>query len=228
VQESKHVTIEDMHLANLSQGINLTHSEKSIVRNVTAESNRGSGIINFISKYSIIEGNTIRNSGDGHLSLYGGGRNNTVINNTIVENRSAVTHHQGITLEKERDSVIKNNTVKGFYYGIDIKNGTNSCLIEGNIAFNNQYNIAIRPGDGGGNMQETSEKIRLYRNTATNQKKLQSSVAGILITVGKGHIVQENTIDQDGLLLKGGVKLNRNIDLNGIKFIDNVFVPKKE
>jgi len=77
-------------------------------------------------------------------------------------------------------------------------------------------------------MQETSEKIRLYRNTATNQKKLQSSVAGILITVGKGHIVQENTIDQDGLLLKGGVKLNRNIDLNGIKFIDNVFVPKKE
>ncbi|MCQ6558872.1 right-handed parallel beta-helix repeat-containing protein [Paenibacillus mendelii] len=228
VQESKHVTIEDMHLANLSQGINLTHSEKSIVRNVTAESNRGSGIINFISKYSIIEGNTIRNSGDGHLSLYGGGRNNTVINNTIVENRSAVTHHQGITLEKERDSVIKNNTVKGFYYGIDIKNGTNSCLIEGNIAFNNQYNIAIRPGDGGGNMQETSEKIRLYRNTATNQKKMQSSVAGILITVGKGHIVQENTIDQDGLLLKGGVKLNRNIDLNGIKFIDNVFVPKKE
>ena len=90
VQECDHCSIEGLYVKNFSQGINIYNSEYSTIRNVTAEYNRGSGIINFQSDNSLIDSCTIRNSGDGHLSLFGGGKNNTVTNCTIVENRTQI------------------------------------------------------------------------------------------------------------------------------------------
>ncbi|MFC5650444.1 right-handed parallel beta-helix repeat-containing protein [Paenibacillus solisilvae] len=227
IQECDHCSIDGMYLKNFSQGINIYKSQFSTLRNVTSEFNKGSGIINFLSSNSLIDSCTIRNSGDGHLSLYGGGKNNTVTNCTIIENRTEESGQQGITLEKEKNSTINNNTITGFYYGIDIKNGSDSCTIDNNNAYNNQFNIAIRPGDPGRNGQLTSNNIRIINNTVIKPRN-QAGTGGILIKIGSGHLVQGNTIEEGGLLMTGGVSIKSNLEFNNNKFIDNLFVKKSD
>ncbi|MBW7452525.1 right-handed parallel beta-helix repeat-containing protein [Paenibacillus sepulcri] len=227
VQECDHCSIENMSLTNFSQGINVYKSEYSTVRNVTTEFNKGSGIINLASKYSLIDSCTIRNSGDGHLSLFGGGANNTVINSTIEENRPGVLNQQGITLEKEKETLIKNNVVTGFYYGIDIKNGSDSNSIESNTVYNNQYNITIRAGDPGSNGRAISNNIKIIKNMAVNSRK-GANTAGIYIMVGSGHQIQENTVDEGTLIIAGGLQLKNNLEFNKNKYVDNIFVKKSK
>lgn len=200
LQDSQKSSIENVYTKNHSQGIHLHHANDNLIRNVTSESNYGSGIINFASDYNTIESCVVRNSGDGHLSLFGGGKQNLVKGCLVMEDRKGFSDQQGITVESEKDSIIEKNTVSGFYYGIDIKNGADSNIIKGNLTYNNEYNIAVRPGDGGENLMTPSHNISILNNLAINPR--ESSERGIYINVGNGHTVKGNTIEDNNLILR--------------------------
>lgn len=199
IQDTRDSSVENMYTKNFSQGIHLHHADYNVIRKVTAEYNYGSGIINFASNHNVIESCVVRNSGDGHLSLYGGGEYNHVVNCVVTEDRPGKTDQQGITVESEKYSVVEKNTVSGFYYGIDVKNGAEGNLIEENNAFNNEYNIAVRPGDGGNNLQTPSHDIEILNNLALNPRG--DSVFGIYIGVGEGHVVKGNTLNEGHLII---------------------------
>ena len=192
-------TIEDTYMKNFSQGVHLNHSDHNIVRKVTSEFNYGSGIINFDSSHNLIDSCVVRNSGDGHLSLYGGGEDNHVVNCMVTEDRPGYDDQQGITVESETGSLIENNTVSGFYYGIDVKNASESNIIESNIAFNNEYNIAVRGGDGGNNLQLPSYNTQILNNMAVDPR--ENSSYGIYVGAGDGHVVIGNTVNIGNLIL---------------------------
>lgn len=200
LQDSQESSVENVYTKNYSQGIHLHHADDNLLRNVTSEFNYGSGIINFASDYNTIESCVVRNSGDGHLSLFGGGKHNLVTGCVVQEDRTGFTDQQGITVESEKNSLIEKNTVSGFYYGIDIKNGAESNVIKGNLTFNNEYNIAIRPGDGGDNLMTPSHNISIINNLAANPR--EGSERGIYINTGEGHVVKGNTVDEDQLILR--------------------------
>lgn len=200
LQDSQKSSIENTYTKNFSQGIHLHHANDNTIRNVTSEFNYGSGIINFASDYNTIESCVIRNSGDGHLSLFGGGKHNQVKGCVITEDREGVTDQQGITVESEKNSVVEKNLVSGFYYGIDVKNGSDSNLIEGNLTYNNEFNIAVRPGDGGKNLMTKSNRISIVNNLATNPR--EGSERGIYINVGDEHIIKGNTVEENNLILR--------------------------
>lgn len=200
LQDSQNSSVENVYTKNFSQGIHLHHANDNLIRNVTSEFNYGSGIINFASDYNTIESCVVRNSGDGHLSLFGGGKHNVVKGCVVTEDRTGFTDQQGITVESEQNSVVEKNTVSGFYYGIDIKNGADSNRIEGNLTYNNEYNIAVRPGDGGNNLMTPSHNITIINNLAINPR--ESSERGIYINVGDGHIVKGNTVEENNLILR--------------------------
>ena len=186
-------------MKNFSQGVHLNHSDHNIVRKVTSEFNYGSGIINFGSSHNLIDSCVVRNSGDGHLSLYGGGEDNHVVNCMVTEDRPGYDDQQGITVESETGSLIENNTVSGFYYGIDVKNASESNIIESNIAFNNEYNIAVRGGDGGNNLQLPSYNTQILNNMAVDPR--ENSSYGIYVGAGDGHVVIGNTVNIGNLIL---------------------------
>lgn len=200
LQDSQESSIENVYTKNYSQGIHLHHADDNVLRNVTSESNFGSGIINFASDYNTIESCIVRNSGDGHLSLFGGGKRNLVKGCVVTEDRPGYTDQQGITVESETESVIEKNTVSGFYYGIDIKNGAESNIIEGNLTYNNEFNIAIRPGDGGENLMTPSHNISIINNLAVNPR--EGSERGIYVNVGGGHVIEGNTVEENTLILR--------------------------
>ncbi|MDN3437351.1 right-handed parallel beta-helix repeat-containing protein [Planococcus sp. APC 3900] len=200
LQDSQKSSIENVYTRNYSQGIHLHHANDNVVRNVTSESNYGSGIINFASDYNTIESCVVRNSGDGHLSLFGGGKHNLVKGCVVMEDRPGYTDQQGITVESEKESVIEKNTVSGFYYGIDVKNGAESNVIEGNLTYNNEFNIAVRPGDGGNNLMTPSYNIRIANNLALNPR--EGSERGIYVNIGMGHEIQGNTIEENNLIIR--------------------------
>ncbi|MBW7452527.1 nitrous oxide reductase family maturation protein NosD [Paenibacillus sepulcri] len=220
VQESEDCLIENMTMKNFSQGVNLYKSNKSTVRHVVTEYNKGSGIISIRSKNSIISSNTISNSGDGHLSLYGGGEYNTVSNNTVSENRAGKSDQQGITLEAEKYSMIKGNTVTGFYYGIDIKNDSRYCNITQNTATNNRYNIALRLGDPN-SKQLPSHNIIIFKNNAMDPRKGGPN-AGIYVSyAGGGHIIQGNTTNI-GKLIYGSTVIEEDMRNKFVNFASNI------
>lgn len=192
IQDTENSSVVGMYMKNHSQGVHLHHSNNNIVRKVTSEYNFGSGIINFASDNNLIEHCTVRNSGDGHLSLYGVGSDNHVRNCTVTEDREGVDSQQGITVESELNSLIENNTVSGFYYGIDVKNASDSNVIKSNNVFNNLYNIVVRPGDGGGNLMTPSNNIQIINNLALDPREGSSN--GIYIGIGEGHVVTGNTL----------------------------------
>ncbi len=192
-------TIEDTYMKNFSQGVHLNHSDHNIVRKVTSEFNYASGIISFDSSHNLIDSCVVRNSGDGHLSLYGGGEDNHVLNCMVTEDRPGYDDQQGITVESETGSLIENNTVSGFYYGIDVKNASESNIIESNIAFNNEYNIAVRGGDGGENLQLPSYDTQILNNMAVDPRGKSSY--GIYVGAGDGHVVIGNTVNIGNLVL---------------------------
>ncbi|ANU13908.1 hypothetical protein B481_1094 [Planococcus halocryophilus Or1] len=200
LQNSRESSIENVYTKNYSQGIHLHHAHNNVIRNVISESNYGSGIINFASDYNTIESCVIRNSGDGHLSLFGKGKHNLVKGCMVTEDRPGYTDQQGITIESEKESNIEKNMVSGFYYGIDVKNGAESNVIKGNVVYNNEYNIAIRPGDGGKNLMTPSHNISILNNLAISPR--ENSERGIYINIGTGHIVQGNTIEKNNLILR--------------------------
>ncbi|MBT2571273.1 right-handed parallel beta-helix repeat-containing protein [Planococcus sp. ISL-110] len=200
LQDSQKSSIENVYTKNYSQGIHLHHANDNVIRNVTSEFNYGSGIINFASDYNTIESCVVRNSGDGHLSLFGGGKQNLVKGCVVMEDRKGFTDQQGITVESEKNSTIEKNTVSGFYYGIDIKNGAESNVIKGNLTYNNEFNIAVRPGDGGKNLMTPSHNISILNNLAISPR--ENSERGIYINVGSGHIVRGNTVEENNLILR--------------------------
>ena len=200
LQDSHKSSIENVYTKNYSQGIHLHHANDNIVRNVTSEFNYGSGIINFASDYNTIESCVVRNSGDGHLSLFGGGKQNLVKGCVVTEDREGYTDQQGITIESEKESVIEKNSVSGFYYGIDVKNGADSNIIVGNLTYDNEFNIAVRPGDGGNNLMTPSHNIRIFNNLAINPR--EDSERGIYVNVGKGHQIQGNTVEENNLIIR--------------------------
>ncbi|TWT07115.1 right-handed parallel beta-helix repeat-containing protein [Planococcus sp. CPCC 101016] len=200
LQDSQKSSIENVYTKNHSQGIHLHHANDNLIRNVTSEFNYGSGIINFASDYNTIESCIVRNSGDGHLSLFGGGKQNLVKGCVVTEDRKGFTDQQGITVESEKNSIIEKNTVSGFYYGIDIKNGADSNTIKGNLTYNNEYNIAVRPGDGGNNLMTPSHNISIINNLALNPR--EGSERGIYINIGDGHVIRGNTVEENNLILR--------------------------
>ncbi|ANU27615.1 right-handed parallel beta-helix repeat-containing protein [Planococcus versutus] len=212
LQGSQESLIEDVYTKNYSQGIHLHHANNNVIRNVTSEFNYGSGIINFASDYNTIESCVVRNSGDGHLSLFGGGKHNLVKGCMVTEDRPGYTDQQGITVESEKESKIEKNVVSGFYYGIDIKNGAESTVIKGNLVYNNEYNIAVRPGDGGENLMAPSHAISILNNLAVNPR--DSSERGIYINIGDEHIVQGNTVEENQLILRDKELRNRYLKEN--------------
>ncbi|MFD1031320.1 right-handed parallel beta-helix repeat-containing protein [Metaplanococcus flavidus] len=199
IQDTQKSSVDSLYMKNHSQGVHLHHSDNNTVRNVTSEFNFGSGIINFASNNNVIESCTIRNSGDGHLSLYGVGKGNLVKNCFVSEDRPGNDSQQGITVESELSSIIENNTVTGFYYGIDIKNASDSNIIRSNNVFNNYYNIAVRPGDGGGNLMTPSNNIQIINNLALDPRN--ESDRGIFIGIGEGHVVTGNVLYEEHLVI---------------------------
>ncbi|RNF39527.1 right-handed parallel beta-helix repeat-containing protein [Planococcus salinus] len=212
LQNTNNSLVENLYTKNFSQGIHLHHSNYNTVRKVTSENNYGSGIINFASDYNLIDSCVVRNSGDGHLSLYGGGEYNHVINCVVTEDRPEKADQQGITVESERNSLIEKNTVSGFYYGIDVKNGAEANVIKANNAFNNEYNIAVRPGDGGKNLRTPSHDIEILNNLALNPRG--NSHFGIYIGVGEGHVIEGNTLNKNHLVISDEGLLNQYSDKN--------------
>ncbi|WP_394121458.1 nitrous oxide reductase family maturation protein NosD [Planococcus donghaensis] len=192
-------SIEDTYMKNFSQGVHLNHSDHNVVRKVTSEFNYGSGIISFDSDQNLIDSCVVRNSGDGHLSLYGGGEDNHVVNCMVTEDRPGYTDQQGITVESEIGSLIEKNTVSGFYYGIDVKNASESNIIESNIVFDNEYNIAVRGGDGGENLQLPSYDTQILNNIAVDPR--DKSSYGIYVGAGDGHVVIGNTLNIGNLVI---------------------------
>ncbi|ANU13911.1 hypothetical protein B481_1091 [Planococcus halocryophilus Or1] len=192
-------SIENTYLKNFSQGVHLNHAHHNIVKDVTAEYNYGSGIINFDSDDNLIDSCVVRNSGDGHLSLYGGGKDNHVVNCVVTEDRPNYDDQQGITVEGETRSLVENNTVSGFYYGIDIKNDSKSNIIKSNISFNNEYNIAVRGGDGGKNLELPSYNTQILNNMVIDPR--DKSSYGIYVGAGSGHVVIGNTLNVDNLIM---------------------------
>jgi parallel beta-helix repeat protein len=215
-QDTFHSSVENMYLKNHSQGVHLHHSDYNVVRNVTSEYNYGSGIISFASNHNLIDSCTVRNSSDGHLSLYGNGSNNHVRNCEVQEDRPEYTYEQGITIESEYDSLVEGNTVSGFYFGIDVKNDSESNIIKGNEVFNNKYNIAVRPGDGGVDLKTESNNIQIIDNIAIDPR--EDSIYGIYIGVGKGHVVTGNTLNQGHLIITD--KTLRDKYINSNTFVD--------
>ena len=199
IQDTENSSVDGMYMKNHSQGVHLHHSNNNIVRKVTSEYNYGSGIINFASNNNIIEHCIVRNSGDGHLSLYGVGESNYVGNCLVSEDRPGEDSQQGITIESELNSIIERNTVTGFYYGIDIKNAADSNIIRFNNVFNNFYNIAVRPGDGGENLMTPSNNIQIINNLAIDPR--EGSDRGIFVGIGSGHVITGNTIYEDQLII---------------------------
>lgn len=200
LQDSQESSVENIYTKNYSQGVHLHHANDNLLRNVTSEWNFGSGIINFASDYNRIESCVVRNSGDGHLSLFGGGKHNVVTGCVVQEDRKGFSDQQGITVESEKESVIEKNTVSGFYYGIDVKNDAKSNIIRGNLTFNNEFNIAVRPGDGGNNLMTPSDNISIINNLAINPR--DGSERGIYINIGQGHVVKGNTVQENQLILR--------------------------
>lgn len=192
-------SIENTYLKNFSQGVHLNHADHNVIKNVTSEFNYGSGIISYDSDQNVIDSCVVRNSGDGHVSLYGGGEDNHVVNCMVTEDRKGFDDQQGITVESEKGSLIENNTVSGFYYGIDVKNASESNIIESNIAFNNEYNIAVRGGDGGENLELPSYDTQILNNLVVNPRDKSSN--GIFIDAGEGHVVIGNTLNVDNLIM---------------------------
>lgn len=192
-------SIENTYLKNYSQGIHLNHSHHNIVENITSEFNSASGIINFDSDDNLIDSCVVRNSGDGHVSLYGGGKDNHVLNCLVTEDRPGYEDQQGITVEGETSSLIEDNTVSGFYYGIDIKNDSKSNIIESNISFDNEYNIAVRGGDGGENLELPSYNTQILNNMVIDPR--DKSSYGIYVGAGSGHVVIGNTLNFDNLII---------------------------
>ncbi|MBT2571278.1 right-handed parallel beta-helix repeat-containing protein [Planococcus sp. ISL-110] len=192
-------SIEGTYMKNYSQGVHLNHSDYNVILKVTSEFNYGSGIISFDSKHNIIDSCVVRNSGDGHLSLYGGGEDNHVVNCLVTEDRPGYTDQQGITVESETGSLIENNTVSGFYYGIDVKNASESNIIKSNIVFDNEYNIAVRGGDGGKNLQLPSYDTQILNNMAIDPR--DKSSYGIYVGAGEGHVVIGNTLNNGNLIM---------------------------
>lgn len=192
-------SIENTYLKNFSQGVHLNHADHNMILKVTSEFNYGSGIISYDSDQNVIDSCVVRNSGDGHVSLYGGGEDNHVVNCMVTEDRKGFDDQQGITVEGEKGSLIENNTVSGFYYGIDVKNASESNVIESNIAFNNEYNIAVRGGDGGNNLQLPSYDTRILNNLAVDPRGNSSN--GIFVDAGEGHVVIGNTLNFNNLIM---------------------------
>ena len=160
----------------------------------------------------------MRNSGDGHLSLYGGGEDNHVVNCLVTEDRPDYDDQQGITVESEFGSLIENNTVSGFYYGIDVKNGSEGNIIESNNVFDNEYNIAVRGGDGGENLQLPSYDTQILNNMAVDPR--EKSSYGIYVGAGDGHVVIGNTLNIGNLIIpEEDLKLYES---------QNYFVPEDE
>ncbi|TAA72292.1 right-handed parallel beta-helix repeat-containing protein [Planococcus salinarum] len=199
IHESQESSVENMYTKNYSQGIHLHRANNNVIRKVTSEYNTGSGIINFASDHNLIDSCVVRNSSDGHLSLYGVGKYNRVTNCMVTEDRPGFTAEQGITVESERYSTIENNSVSGFYYGIDIKNAAESNLILSNYTFNNEYNIAVRPGDGGENLMTPSHNIRIIHNLVLNPRG--DSMNGIFVNIGTGHEIIGNTLNEGQLII---------------------------
>lgn len=212
IQNSQKNSVENMYMKNHSQGVHLHHSDNNLVRKVTSEYNFGSGIINFASNFNVIESSIVRNSGDGHLSLYGVGEGNHVKNNLVSEDRPGEDSQQGITVESELNSTIERNTVSGFYYGIDVKNASDSNIIKANNVFNNFYNIVVRPGDGGGNLMTPSNRIQIINNLALDP--IEGSSNGIYIGIGEGHIVTGNTLYENHLIITNKELMERYEDEN--------------
>lgn len=211
-------SIEGTYMKNYSQGVHLNHSDYNIVRKVTSEFNYGSGIINFDSSHNVIDSCVVRNSGDGHLSLYGGGGDNHVVNCMVTEDRPGYDDQQGITVESEKGSLVENNTVSGFYYGIDVKNASESNIIESNIAFNNEYNIAVRGGDGGENLELPSYDTQILNNMVVDPR--DHSSYGIYVGAGDGHVVIGNTLNNGNLIIPE--------EDMAIYESQNYFVPKED
>lgn len=222
LQNSKKCVIKNVILKNFTQGINLYFSKENKIENVVTENNMASGIISFHSNNNIISKSVVRNSSDGDLSLYGGGKDNWVKNCIVIEDRKNRLNEQGITVESEMNSKIENNKVTGFYYGIDIKNGSKNILVSRNHVFNNQYNISIRSGDSG-NTQATSSHITLIKNIVLDVRDSEPN-GGISIGVGFNHIVKENLINRDKLIVKSKIVNLNNIDILGVKSRNNLFV----
>ncbi|HSI68459.1 MAG TPA: right-handed parallel beta-helix repeat-containing protein [Planococcus sp. (in: firmicutes)] len=199
LQDTQNSSVDGMYMKNHSQGVHLHHSNNNTVRNVTTEFNFGSGIINFASNFNLIESCDVRNSGDGHLSLYGVGENNRIVGCTVTEDREGYDYEQGITVESEYYSTIENNTISGFYYGIDIKNDAQGNVIDSNRTFNNKYNIAIRPGDDGENLMTSSSDIQITNNIAVDPR--EGSSYGIYIGIGEGHEITGNTLNEGHLVI---------------------------
>lgn len=221
IQESEHCVLKNIYTRNFTQGVNLYFSNKNKLENISTEYNRGSGIISFRSNNNLIKDCLIRNSSDGDLSLYGGGKGNKVFNCSIVEDRKNRKNEQGLTIESEKNSIIKNTIVTGFYYGIDIKNGSESITVQNNRSFNNQFNIAVRPGDPN-NLQTISNNIKIVNNNVLDMRE-EIPRGGIILSNGKNHIIEGNTINKNTLIIDSNI-INNNKNLKNVIIHSNTFI----
>lgn len=221
-------SVTGTELKFFSQGVNLTRTVGAQLTNVKASYCHGSGIINFNSDNTVIDGCEILNCDDGALSMYDGGTNNLLKNTTITENRpERIGKAQGLTLEKEIGSTFQNLTITGYFYGIDIKNASHDCIFENNEVHQCQFNISIRYQNDPGNPNADSDGMIIRNNNVLDALPWISGIgnAGIIIkSNGTGHhIVEGNTVRND-LLIVGITPYRTNVETTLASLVGNIFV----
>ncbi|MBW7456933.1 right-handed parallel beta-helix repeat-containing protein [Paenibacillus sepulcri] len=195
LQNCDDAIIDGFQGMNLTQAVQIYSSVNCKVKNVRARNCYGSGIMVYKGSNNTVEDCFATNCWDGVISLFF--TSTSTINRCHVSETRATgfAGGQGITVEHNSGSAVTNCIVEGFYYGIDVKNGSTGSIVKGNTLTNNLCQIAIRKGDPL-NTQGVCTNVEISGNLIFDGKK-DSGYAPILISDGgSGHVVKDNVVDE--------------------------------
>jgi hypothetical protein len=167
IYKSDHVVVDGGRFHNLLYGVQCFNSEFCTIQNTTFTHDYYreswlSGAVPFsaIILYSVAHSNVLNNTifgglRDGDLSIFGGSTYKcTVQNNKLYgygydnEAKQSTYLGQGLTVDQGPACChIIDNSIYGYYFGIDLKADTYDCLVSRNIIENCKCAIADRQGE---------------------------------------------------------------------------------
>lgn len=178
--------VEKSKFFNTKYGVCAMQSQEIIVDGNNYDNNltkydypfRGASAILFYgTSKSIARNNVIFGAlHDGNLSVFGGGSNDCLIENNSLYGYSSngfeenTLYSQGITIDQgPRNTIVRNNMIERYFYGIDSKAGTFDTKIIDNDIKNCKVGIIDRPG----------EKPSVANHTLNTQIKDNTVVFGV-------------------------------------------------
>lgn len=151
--------VRDCYLENTYSGIIFKNTCKGciaenneILVNYHSSQFASSAILNYSSQDTVIKNNRITGEFyDGALSVYGGYCKNVTVDGNILKgvfDNETLYLSEGICVDAAPEhTIVVNNNVSGFYYGIDNKNDSRNTLIANNLCHGNKVSICDRPGE---------------------------------------------------------------------------------